>query len=43
MTIEHGHANDRSDDFSSVGFWYQTEPHAAFPPFPAAKDRLPGG
>jgi len=42
VTIEHGHANDRSDDFSSVGFWYQTEPHAAFPPFPAAKDRLPG-
>lgn len=31
VTIEHGHANNRSDDFSSVAYWYQTEPHAAFP------------
>lgn len=42
-TIEHGHANDRSDDFSSVAFWYQSEPHAAFPALPAAEERLPGG
>ncbi len=41
VTIEHGHANDRSDDFSSVAYWYQTEPHAAFPALPAAKDRKP--
>lgn len=41
MTIEHGHANDRSDDFSSCAYWYQTEPHAAFPPFPEAQNRLP--
>ena len=24
-----------SDDIASVAFWYQTEPHAAFPPLPA--------
>jgi hypothetical protein len=41
VTIEHGHANDRSDDFSSVAYWYQTEPHAAFPALPAAEQRIP--
>jgi hypothetical protein len=24
VTIEHGHANKRSDDFSSTAYWYQT-------------------
>jgi len=28
VTIEHGHANHRSDDYSSTAYWYQTEPHA---------------
>jgi hypothetical protein len=23
------------DDIASVAYWYQTEPHAAFPPLPA--------
>ncbi len=41
VTIEHGHANHRSDDFYSVAYWYQTEPHAAFPALPAAEDRIP--
>lgn len=41
VTMEHGHANDRSDDFSSVGYWYQTEPHVPFPPLPAPGDRIP--
>jgi hypothetical protein len=40
-TIEHGHANGRSDNFFSVAYWYQTEPHAAFPPLPPVEDRLP--
>jgi D-arabinan exo alpha-(1,3)/(1,5)-arabinofuranosidase (non-reducing end) len=40
-TIEHGHANDRGDDFYSVAYWYQTEPHAAFPPLPPAESRVP--
>ena len=41
VTIEHGHANHRSDNFYSVGYWYQTEPHAAFPKLPVAEDRIP--
>jgi len=40
-TIEHGHANHRSDNMFSVAYWYQTEPHAAFPPLPPMQDRLP--
>jgi hypothetical protein len=40
-TIEHGHANARSDNYSSVGYWYQAEPHAPFPPLPAVEERLP--
>ena len=40
-TIEHGHANTRSDNFYSVAYWYQTEPHAPFPPLPAVQERLP--
>ena len=30
VTIEHGHANKRSDDYSSVAYWYQTELHKPF-------------
>ena len=41
VTIEHGHANDRSDFFSSVAYWYQSEPHAAFPGLPPVEERLP--
>lgn len=26
VSIEHGHANDRSDDYSSVAYWYQDRP-----------------
>jgi D-arabinan exo alpha-(1,3)/(1,5)-arabinofuranosidase (non-reducing end) len=40
-TIEHGHANVRSDNYFSVAYWYQTEPHAAFPPLPVLQERLP--
>jgi hypothetical protein len=40
-TIEHGHANVRSDNYFSVAYWYQTEPHAAFPALPPVEDRLP--
>jgi hypothetical protein len=40
-TIEHGHANGRSDNFFSVAYWYQTEPHAPFPPLPPVDERLP--
>jgi hypothetical protein len=40
-TIEHGHGNGRSDNYFSVAYWYQTEPHAAFPALPPVEDRLP--
>ena len=41
VTIEHGHANDRSDNFSSVAYWYQLEPHIQFAALPPAEERLP--
>jgi Protein of unknown function (DUF2961) len=40
-TIEHGHANHRSDNFYSVAYWYQAEPHAQFPALPPVDQRLP--
>ena len=40
-TIEHGHANLRSDNFYSVAYWYQTEPHREFSPLPSVVERLP--
>jgi hypothetical protein len=41
VTIEHGHANRRSDDYSSTAYWYQLEPHKPFPPLPPVEERLP--
>jgi hypothetical protein len=41
VTIEHGHANHRSDNFYSVAYWYQTEPHAQFPALPPPAARIP--
>jgi hypothetical protein len=40
-TIEHGHANLRSDNYYSVAYWYQSEPHAAFSVLPPVEQRLP--
>jgi hypothetical protein len=40
-TIEHGHANNYASDYTSVAYWYQTEPHAPFPPLPARDAMLP--
>jgi hypothetical protein len=40
-SIEHGHANHRSDNYFSVAYWYQTEPHGAFPTLPRVEGRLP--
>jgi hypothetical protein len=40
FTIEHGGTNDMpGTDYSSTAFWYQTHPHAPFPPLPG--DLLP--
>ncbi len=41
VTIEHGHANRRSDDYSSTAYWYQTEPHKPFNSLPDVEERLP--
>ena len=41
MTIEHGHGNSRSDSYYTVAFWYQTEPHSAFPALPPVASRYP--
>jgi D-arabinan exo alpha-(1,3)/(1,5)-arabinofuranosidase (non-reducing end) len=35
-TVEHGHANNFANEYASVAYWYQSEPHA---PFPALADR----
>jgi hypothetical protein len=40
VSIEHGHANRRSDDYSSTAYWYQTEPHKPFGILPVS-ERLP--
>jgi hypothetical protein len=40
-TIEHGHANHRSDNYFSVAYWYQSEPHAPFPSLPNLEQRIP--
>ena len=40
-TIDHGQANHRSDNFFSVAYWYQSEPHAKFPALPPVETRLP--
>lgn len=41
VTIEHGHANHRSDDWSTTAYWYQTEPHLPFAEIPDVMHRLP--
>jgi len=33
-TVEHGHANNFANGYASVAYWYQTEPHGAFPLLP---------
>jgi len=41
VTIEHGHDNNFENSYTSTAFWYQIEPHKAFSPMMAPKDRLP--
>lgn len=41
VSIEHGHANKLSNDYSSTAYWYQTEPHKPFPKLPEAAERIP--
>ena len=41
VTMEHGQANHRADDFFTVAYWFQTEPHAPFPALPEPAARVP--
>lgn len=41
VTIEHGHDNHRSDDYSSTAYWYQTKREKALPAIPPVEDRIP--
>jgi hypothetical protein len=41
MSIEHGHANNIANDYSSTAFWYQAEPHKSFVKLQPAADRRP--
>jgi D-arabinan exo alpha-(1,3)/(1,5)-arabinofuranosidase (non-reducing end) len=40
-TMEHGHANDRGDNFFSAAYWYQAAPFTDFPALPPVADRIP--
>jgi hypothetical protein len=35
-----GYYGEREDDYSSVAYWYQAEPHIEFAPMPTLKERL---
>jgi hypothetical protein len=39
-TMEHGHANDRGDNFYSCAYWYQTTPYTDFPALPPVAQRI---
>ncbi len=41
VTIEHGHANHRCDDYSSTAYWYQSAPHKKFKALLPVAARLP--
>lgn len=41
VSIEHGHANKLSNDYSSTAYWYQMLPSPAVRKLPPVSDRLP--
>jgi hypothetical protein len=41
VQMDHGYTNQVAGDYSSVAYWYQNEPHAAFPVLPPVAERLP--
>ncbi|MBA3726993.1 MAG: DUF2961 domain-containing protein [Armatimonadetes bacterium] len=41
FSIEHGHANLQENDYSSVAYWYQTEPHVPLDALPSSGERVP--
>jgi hypothetical protein len=40
-SIEHGHANCLTLELATVAYWYQKEPHKAFPPLASVDERKP--
>ncbi|MBI1388576.1 MAG: DUF2961 domain-containing protein [bacterium] len=40
-SIEHGHANNMTQEMASVAYWYQKEPHKPFPALPDREARKP--
>ena len=40
-SMEHGHANNRADNFYSCAYWYQDQPYTAFPALPGVAQRMP--
>jgi hypothetical protein len=40
-TMEHGHGNDRGDNFFSACYWYQDAPYTDFPRMAPVADRIP--
>jgi hypothetical protein len=41
ISIEHGTANCRSDDWACTAYWYQQEPHVSMGSVPSVAQRLP--
>ena len=41
VTIEHGHNNNRSDDWSTTAYWYQTKQHKPFAEILPVEERMP--
>jgi hypothetical protein len=39
--MEHGHGNDRADNYYSCAYWYQDKPAEGFPPLPPVGERIP--
>ena len=39
VTLEHGHGNDKANDYSSVAFWYQRGVNEGLPLLPPLKER----
>lgn len=41
VDMDHGYTNQVATDYSSVAYWYQTEPHGTFPALPPLPARVP--
>ena len=41
VRMHHGFENQVTCDYTSVAYWYQVEPHRAYPPLPQSKLRRP--